>query len=349
MEHSKQAFSVMFSGNAVGRFFPPMVVYKAKNVYVDWTTGGPADVVYDATPSGWFDTATFERWFFEVFLKHAKLIEGVKVLIGDKLSSHFSSRVIEACLENNIKFVTLIPNSTHICQPLDVAVFKPLKFVWKTVLEQWRNESRIKAEIPKSVLPSLQQRLWRNLNSDHLIAGFRASGIYPLDEMQVLKRLPGGNKESDNTGNVTILNESCIKLLKENLGVGAEKTPTRKRGRKVTPGAAITTLDGTLIGSASNDVAKTAKTKRAKKNTRPVDDVSSTNDAEGDFSLNSEDDAHNNEGENLEKIGEIWTCVYCLEEWEEDDNVWIVCDAIHPIISNAAVFSTKLKSITTLI
>ena len=31
-EYSKQLTSLMFSGNAVGEFLPPMVVYKAKNL-----------------------------------------------------------------------------------------------------------------------------------------------------------------------------------------------------------------------------------------------------------------------------------------------------------------------------
>ena len=40
-DHSKQSFSVMFCGDAAGHFLPPMVVYKAKNVYENWTKGGP--------------------------------------------------------------------------------------------------------------------------------------------------------------------------------------------------------------------------------------------------------------------------------------------------------------------
>ena len=42
----------MFSRNAVGEYLPPMVVYKAKNVY--------KGTIYDSTPSGWFDMKTFD-------------------------------------------------------------------------------------------------------------------------------------------------------------------------------------------------------------------------------------------------------------------------------------------------
>ena len=31
----------MFCGDAIGNFLPPMVVYKAKNVYDNWKKNGP--------------------------------------------------------------------------------------------------------------------------------------------------------------------------------------------------------------------------------------------------------------------------------------------------------------------
>ena len=78
-----------------------------------------------------------------------------QVIIGDNLGCHFSEEVIVACRENNIAFVSLIPNSTHMCQALDVFVFRPMKILWRKVLQKWRRESRITGYIPKTVFPSL--------------------------------------------------------------------------------------------------------------------------------------------------------------------------------------------------
>ena len=67
----------MFSGNAAGQFLAPMIVYKALNVYQGWTESG---TLYDATKSGWFDSGTFERWFFQIFLPEAlkhKCLSGI--------------------------------------------------------------------------------------------------------------------------------------------------------------------------------------------------------------------------------------------------------------------------------
>ena len=133
----------------LGIFLPPMIVYKAQHCYEGWTQCGPAAAVYDATPSGWFDASTFEWWFFELFLKKVSSLSGEKVIIGDNLASHYSPSVISTCNEMGIKFISLIPNTTHLCQPLDVAVFRPLKKVWRTILVNWRKESHNKGTIPK--------------------------------------------------------------------------------------------------------------------------------------------------------------------------------------------------------
>ena len=45
VQHSKRSISVKFCGNASGRFVPPMVVYRAKNVYTELTTGGPVIII----------------------------------------------------------------------------------------------------------------------------------------------------------------------------------------------------------------------------------------------------------------------------------------------------------------
>ena len=61
---SKQAILVIFCGSAGGQMVPPMVVYKAGNIYPGWTKRGPKGTTYSHTKSGWFDMAEFEKWFF---------------------------------------------------------------------------------------------------------------------------------------------------------------------------------------------------------------------------------------------------------------------------------------------
>lgn len=71
----------------------------------------------------WLDSLTFEYWFFKMFLFHAEHLHGKVIFIGDNLVTHFTLSVIKVCENNNIVFLTLPPNSTHLCQSLDVRFF----------------------------------------------------------------------------------------------------------------------------------------------------------------------------------------------------------------------------------
>ena len=104
MEHLKASTSIMFCGSASGQMLPPMAVYKSKFLYDSWIM---------VVLSGWFDGWAFKKWFFNVFVKH---LEGESpfTLIGDNLGLHFSEEVIKVCIEKNIRFITLVPNSTHL-------------------------------------------------------------------------------------------------------------------------------------------------------------------------------------------------------------------------------------------
>ena len=218
----------------------PMVVYKAQHCYHGWMSDGIKGAVYDSTSSGWFDMKTFEKWFREVFLKHVEGVDGPKVLIGDNLSSHFSPAVIALCKEHNIRFLTLVPSSTHLCQPLDVAVFRPMKVLWRAILTRWKVESRSRGTVPKETFPRLLDRVFHQLKPSNLISGFRACGIVPLDSSQVIQRLPGKTAVCSETTR-KVLNESVVELLKTHLGVGPSCTPRPRRGNKVSePGKAIT-------------------------------------------------------------------------------------------------------------
>lgn len=249
-EHSRATISLMVCGNANGDLLPPMVVYKALNLYDNWTKGGPQGTKYASSSSGWFDMNLFETWFFELFLPHVESTRENNdkvVLIGDNLASHFSPKVIEACGANNIYITPFPANATHLMQPLDVAVFAPMKRKWREILDQWRKESRFQGTIPKEQFPNLLDRLWRGISpkvSQNLKSGFRATGLHPANPDEVLKRIPDGVQDAEVE---RILDSSLIDLLKEHRGTGAEKR--RKRGKKVEPGtdaSRIVTSDSTM-------------------------------------------------------------------------------------------------------
>lgn len=294
MQHSKSSISLMYCGSASGVFLPPMVVYRAANCYTEWTLGGPAGSLYDCSKSGWFDARCFARWFTEVFVEHVQHQNGIKVLLGDNLASHFTLEVIEQCVTYNIRFVCLLPNATHLLQPLDVAVFRPLKIEWRKILESWHKESRVKGSIPKNQFPGLLKKLQNQLKEENICSGFRAAGIFPTDRQMVLKRLPNHNQ--DTGANVTeVFNEAISGMLKKHCGYG-EKSEM-KRGKKITPGRPVLPAD--LRDSASGPTTSSSPgPSGVQKRPRPRQIISSSEDSNSDVEPSSDESSSEDVGLN---------------------------------------------------
>ncbi|XP_045458531.1 uncharacterized protein LOC123668883 [Melitaea cinxia] len=191
---TKSCFTVMFCGNAAGEFVPLYVIYKAQQKWSDWILDAPRGTRMAVTPTGWIDANTFDDWCESTLLPVLKKKEGKKVVLGDNLSSHITPKSLRLCAENNIKFICLVPNSTHLLQPLDVSYFSALKSDWRSILRDWRNTKRGKIVnvLPKPIFAKLLSKTvekGQQTAGQNVIAGFKACGIYPLDRSMVLERL----------------------------------------------------------------------------------------------------------------------------------------------------------------
>lgn len=108
-------------------------------MYETWKIGGPIGARFSSTSSGWFDSNCFMDWIVTIAIPYFRNLPGKKVLIGDNLSSHISLEAVEKCEEhNNISFIFLPANSSHMSQPLDVAFFRPFKEAWRKILTDWK-------------------------------------------------------------------------------------------------------------------------------------------------------------------------------------------------------------------
>ena len=252
---SKSSTSVMFCGSAAGEMVPPMIVYKAANVYTSWQERGPKGAAYSCSKSGWFDSATFEEWYFKVFLPFVKRREGKKLLVGDNLASHMSPAVIESCRENNIEFICFPPNSTDKLQPWDVSAFRPLKIDWQAVLTEWKKKNQKLPSIPKGEFPSiLKAAIDKCKPGRHLPAGFRKCGLYPLSLEMALSRLPKKvDGDGDDMDDLRVMNATFEKTLEEMRGSATKKK--QPRGKKVAPGKSWTRPEENDDDEDADDVA----------------------------------------------------------------------------------------------
>ncbi|XP_063233634.1 uncharacterized protein LOC134537290 [Bacillus rossius redtenbacheri] len=209
LNSTKSCFTTMFCGNALGEFLPPYVILKGKQKWSDWLKGAPPGTRLNVTLHGWIDQDVFDDWFENHFLPFALKHPGKKVLIGDNMSAHLTLKTLKLCTENNISFVMLIPNSTHLLQPLDVAYFSSLKSNWRKILYDWRQtrEGKRCVALPKSLFCQLLKftlDMGEPTASSNLVKGFLTTGIHPIDKDKVIQKLPQYAKEAlqitDNVG-----------------------------------------------------------------------------------------------------------------------------------------------------
>lgn len=264
MNTTKSSTSIMFAITASGHNLSPCVVYKGERLQTAWIENGPIDVVYNVTKSGWFDSLTFIDWFQKIILPYMKIlpVEEPKVLIGDNLASHINHTVVQLCERHNIRMVFLPPNSTHLLQPLDVAVFSSLKNEWRKIITQWKlTTGKHCTTLPKSMIPPLILKLEIAMNdkwADLAKAGFRACGIHPFNKDHVLakvRRVPEeelGGSEHVSPAFLTYLQQQ------RELSVPTRGRSTRGRGGRqhIPPGQSMSLKDLQEAGSSNSQGRK---------------------------------------------------------------------------------------------
>ena len=71
---------------------------------------------------------------------------------------------------------------TDVLQPLDVTCFGPLKAEWGKILTRWTSAFGDREPLRKSVFVSRLGEIWhQGLTETNIIAGFRTTGIFPLN------------------------------------------------------------------------------------------------------------------------------------------------------------------------
>ncbi|CAG4969499.1 unnamed protein product [Colias eurytheme] len=126
---------------AINELFTNKVISHRGNI--NWPPRSP-----DLSPVDYFVWRYLKS---KVYENNPRNLTQLKQTSGDNLASHINPSVLKVCEENNIAFICLPPNATHILQPLDVAYFRPLKIKWRQALLNWKQsqEGRKLPTLPK--------------------------------------------------------------------------------------------------------------------------------------------------------------------------------------------------------
>ena len=112
--------------SAIGQLLPPYILYSGQHLMFDYTQGGPAGTCYGVSRKGWMTEVNFIDWFRNLFIPSLP-DETPVMLFFDGHEMHMNYEVRQLAVKHDIVIAKIPPHTTHLLQPLDLAVFKPLK------------------------------------------------------------------------------------------------------------------------------------------------------------------------------------------------------------------------------
>lgn len=177
---TKARLTVMFTASASGSMMPPFYVYPAPapTGVKPLNCSLPGGFV-SYTEKGWMNSDTFEK-FVDHFEKHI-VTEKPVVLLIDSVGSRINRTIFTKALSKGIELYRLVPNATHLRQPLDKGVFGPLEKQWYSTVRKHNKE------YPGVVINKINfaEKLKECYNEFYkpsiVVNSFHSAGLYPVN------------------------------------------------------------------------------------------------------------------------------------------------------------------------
>ncbi|XP_071510366.1 uncharacterized protein [Diadema antillarum] len=179
-----QHISLLCCVSAAGAVMPPNLIFKKGMPGGNYSVGGPDNALYSKSSSGFVDGELMLKWFKKVFLKYCSQDRSEKnpvLLLQDGHASHLDPLLILEAIQENVILLQLVPHTTHLCQPLDVSVFKSLKSHIGRYIKEGQ-AIRGSLWVSKTEIPRVLKTPFEKAMTIHNIKqGFRKCGIHPFD------------------------------------------------------------------------------------------------------------------------------------------------------------------------
>lgn len=181
-EKEKENITILGTFTASGTILPPLIIYPytripseiVRQINEEWCIG--------KSEKGWMTSKVFYGYIANTLvpkLKEKNTKFPVLLLI-DGHKSHINKEVSQLCIDNGIILYSLYPNATHIIQPADVSVFRPLKNSWKKIVNDWKLRTGHRC-VTKALFASLLEATFWDISKEVICNGFRKCGLYPFD------------------------------------------------------------------------------------------------------------------------------------------------------------------------
>lgn len=181
--NSKENLTVLVTFTADGRMCPPVVIFPYVKPPRSIVESMPPFWILGKSDSGWMRSDIFFEFVangLNDWLKQQEIKRPVLFLV-DGHRSHMSLQLSEFCDQNGIILYALPPNATHLLQPADVSVFKPLKEYWRQAVRQWQYVNSNRTVTKADFCPVFKDVLEHPKMPGNIRNGFKACGLFPFD------------------------------------------------------------------------------------------------------------------------------------------------------------------------
>jgi 4-hydroxybenzoate polyprenyltransferase len=189
--------SVIESVSADGRRLTPCVVFTGKNLQGQWFPAVFPHWKYTSSLTGWSNSDIFLRWSMGVFVPETQPEDPNqwRLLVLDQHKSHIRAELMKKAWLHKIWLTWLPSHSSHITQPLDVAVFGPLKTYYRQFTRSWASYEATSPHQQQLFLQAYERASIKALTKRNIMSGFSASGLCPLDFQRALDVLKPREKK----------------------------------------------------------------------------------------------------------------------------------------------------------
>lgn len=173
----------------------------------------------DISDSGWMTSDVFFKYISTIFYPwlQKEEINTPVLLFVDGHVSHRSLKLSEFCAEKKIILASLLPNTTHICQPMDVVIYGPVKRKWSQNLQHLKTQNTQPERMSKQTFCELLAQCVDDVCTPQLLrTAFEKTGLYPFNPQNFdYSKLPPHDNtvENENTDeNVSSSNGNGVTL-----------------------------------------------------------------------------------------------------------------------------------------
>nr|XP_021186027.2 uncharacterized protein LOC110373173 [Helicoverpa armigera] len=216
--------------NAAGSFLPPFFIFKRKRFVPRLLDGAPPGSQGTVSDSGWISGPIFLNWL-EFLVEKTRPTEQKKLLLLlDNHESHKYYPALEYATKHHIIFLSFPPHTTNKLQPLDVAVYGPIKKYFEQEIATFHKAHPGRTIAQLDVASIFNPAYLKGATPVNSISGFRTTGICPYNRnlFQECDFAPASvtdQPQMDDTNGLQINRDPLTAMSSTSLEVPTHKTP----------------------------------------------------------------------------------------------------------------------------